>query len=95
MPRKFPADGAGSEMTTRIVYSIAEACAIAGIRRTSLYNAIRAGDLRAIKIGGRTFILARDLYRWLHGMPPIPPKQSAPSETACDRSVIVRDKPEA
>jgi excisionase family DNA binding protein len=55
------------------VFSIAEACAVAGIRRTTLYRFIRAGQLRAIKTGSRTFILAPDLYRWLDEMPPIIP----------------------
>jgi excisionase family DNA binding protein len=61
----------------RATLSIAEACAIAGIRRTSLYKAIRAGELRAIKIGRRTFITPEDLLRWLRGMPVMVPKAGA------------------
>ena len=66
--------------TERATYSIAEACAVAGIRRTSLYKAIRAGALRAIKIGRRTFIAAADLQRWLDGMPAIVPKAPTKSD---------------
>jgi excisionase family DNA binding protein len=58
-------------MADRLAYSIAEACAVAGIRRTTLYKEIRSGDLRAVKIGGRTVILADDLRRWLNRRPPI------------------------
>jgi excisionase family DNA binding protein len=58
-------------MTDRLAYSIAEACAVAGIRKTTLYKEIRSGDLRAVKIGGRTVVLADDLRRWLNGRPPI------------------------
>jgi excisionase family DNA binding protein len=50
-------------------YSIAEACAISGVRRTSLYKAIRLNKLRAVKAGRRTLILADDLSRWLHLLP--------------------------
>ena len=58
---------------TPAAYTIAEACAAAGIRRTTLYKEIRSGDLRAVKIGGRTVILVDDLRRWLDGRPPIIP----------------------
>jgi excisionase family DNA binding protein len=57
------------------VYSLAEARAVARIGRTTMYKAICAGELRAIKIGRRTFILADDLHRWLDGMPPVIPMQ--------------------
>jgi excisionase family DNA binding protein len=78
-------------MTDRLAYSIAEACAVAGIRKTRLYKEIRSGDLRAVKIGGRTVILADDLRRWLNGRPPIIPDQSESSGTAPEQSVIVHD----
>jgi excisionase family DNA binding protein len=69
-------------MNTRLTFSIAEACAVAGIRRTTLYKEIRSGDLRAVKIGGRTVILADDLRLWLKGRPPITPVQSQNAGTA-------------
>jgi excisionase family DNA binding protein len=59
----------------RLAYSVAEACAVAGIRKTTLYKEIRSGDLRAVKIGGRTVILVDDLRHWLNGRPPIIPEQ--------------------
>jgi excisionase family DNA binding protein len=71
---------------TPLAYTIAEACAIAGIRRTTLYKHIRAGKLRAIKIGQRTFFLRDDIHRWLEGMPPIVPAQSqCPDVRNCSR----------
>jgi excisionase family DNA binding protein len=69
-------------MNTRLAFTIAEACAVAGIRKTTLYKEIRSGDLRAVKIGGRTVILADDLRRWLNGRPPIIRVQSQSSGTA-------------
>jgi excisionase family DNA binding protein len=78
-------------MTERIAYTIVEACAFAGVRRTSLYKAIGAGELRAIKCGGRTLVLPEDLHRWLEGMPAIAPHRGPTPETASGPSVIVHD----
>jgi excisionase family DNA binding protein len=62
-------------MTDQLAYSIAEACAVAGIRKTTIYKEIRSGELSAVKIGGRTVILADDLRCWLNGRAPIIPEQ--------------------
>jgi excisionase family DNA binding protein len=61
-------------MQLRLAYTVAEACAVAGIRRTSLYRAIRSGQLRAIKCGGRTLLLPDDLRHWLERPPAIVPR---------------------
>jgi excisionase family DNA binding protein len=50
-----------------LAFSVAEACSAARIGRTSLYQAIRAGQLRALKNGRR--ILATDLHRYLENLP--------------------------
>jgi len=49
--------------------SIAEACAMAGLGRTKLYQAIGAGSLQARKFGKRTIILRADLRAFLEGLP--------------------------
>jgi excisionase family DNA binding protein len=59
-----------------LLYSLAEARALVGVGRTTLYSAIRASELRAIKIGGRTFIPADELHRWIDGMPAVVPNQT-------------------
>ena len=52
-----------------LAFSVAEACSAARIGRTSLYEAIRSGELRALKRGRRTIILANDLRRYLESLP--------------------------
>lgn len=57
-----------------LVLTVAEACSAARTGRTSLYQAINVGHLRAVKRGRRTFVLADDLRRWLENHPAIEPK---------------------
>jgi excisionase family DNA binding protein len=56
---------------TALAHSVSEACSIARAGRTSLYEAIRTGALRAVKRGRRTLILDDDLRRWVQSLPPV------------------------
>ena len=53
----------------KIAHSIDGACEAAGVGRTSIYEAIRAGALKARKLGRRTIILDEDLRAWLASLP--------------------------
>jgi excisionase family DNA binding protein len=56
-------------MESQLAYNIPEACASARIGRTTLYEAIKDGSLRAVKRGRRTLILAEDLRDWIAEFP--------------------------
>ena len=57
--------------TEQIALKVSEACAAARIGRTSLYEAIKSGQLPARKRGKSTLILASDLRRWLENLPSV------------------------
>ena len=48
---------------------IQEAAAACGVGRSTIYEAIKAGDLRARKCGRRTIILQEDLEMYLRSLP--------------------------
>jgi excisionase family DNA binding protein len=58
-------------MITPLAHSITEVCCASNTGRTSVYEEIKKGNLRAIKRGRRTLILAEDLRHWLEALPSI------------------------
>jgi excisionase family DNA binding protein len=78
-------------MHTPLCYSIAEACSAARAGRTTLFEAIRSGALRAVKRGRRTIVLADDLRHYLESLPAVAPKAArADFASACDRATRTR-----
>ncbi len=51
----------------KIGYSIREACHASSLGRTTIYNHIAAGRLRATRVGGRTIIPAEALHALING----------------------------
>lgn len=51
----------------KIGYSIREACQVSSLGRTTIYNHIATGRLRATRIGGRVVIPAESLRSLIAG----------------------------
>ena len=58
-------------MRTPLAYTVKEACACSRAGKTTLYAAIRRGELVARKLGSKTLILAEDLHSWIESLPTI------------------------
>lgn len=56
-----------SPLRERLVYTVDEACHLAALSRSSLYEHIKIGRLRTLKIGNCRRIAANDLRDWLDG----------------------------
>jgi len=53
----------------RLAYNVYEACELLSVGRTTLYSAIKKGDLKTCKVGRRTLISAESLKLWLETLP--------------------------
>ena len=51
----------------KLAYSIKEVCEASSLGRSSVWNHIAAGRLRAVRVGGRTLIPAESLHALLNG----------------------------
>ncbi len=77
-----PSAGGGAQavgtqrMTNVLAFTIREACEASGIGRTSIYELLKSGALRARKHGKRTLILQSDLRQWLEKLPDLSPPRA-------------------
>jgi excisionase family DNA binding protein len=63
---KAAMDEAKRAPSERMAYPVSDACDALGISRTSLYQLIRLGELKVIKIAGRTLVPRSELERLTH-----------------------------
>jgi len=48
-----------------MAFSVDDACRASGLGKTTIYAAIRAGELEVLKVGDRTLLEPEELRRWL------------------------------
>jgi excisionase family DNA binding protein len=53
----------------QLAYSIADVCKLLSVGRTTLYFAIKRGDLSTCKIGRRTLVTGEALQLWVSSLP--------------------------
>jgi excisionase family DNA binding protein len=55
----------GDLIAQRRLYPVQEAADLLGMHRTSLYNRAREGRLTLLRIGGRTYVAADEIERYI------------------------------
>ena len=55
--------------TGKLLFSVKEFCEIVGIGRTTFYQEVKAGRIKAKKMGRRTLITKSELERFIEELP--------------------------
>lgn len=74
-------------MVIPLAYTVPEACSAARAGRTTIYEAIKSGELRSVKRGRRTLILSQDLCLWISRFPAV----RANSQQICCSGIVAFD----
>ena len=62
-------DDTSGNYHSRLAHNIDEVSDVSGSGRTKIYEEIKAGRLKARKLGRRTLVLDHDLRDWLNSLP--------------------------
>jgi excisionase family DNA binding protein len=65
----MPADITCPDLLVPHAYRISDVCKLTGLGRTSVYAAIKSGELTARRWRRRTVVLAADLQAFLNNLP--------------------------
>jgi excisionase family DNA binding protein len=68
--------------TLPLAVSIQEAAKMAGVSRSTVYGAIKSGELKLRKLGSRSLVLTAELHDWLTTLPVAEICQSETPEAA-------------
>ncbi len=55
--------------TTKLAYTVKELRKLIGISHSKVYQAMKNKELRAVKCGDRTLVMAKDLRAWINAWP--------------------------
>lgn len=58
-------DSIPNEFWERITYTPNEAAMVTGLSRATIYNLLRDGDLRRVKVGASTLIMRKDIVEFM------------------------------
>jgi excisionase family DNA binding protein len=69
-PEKPKSEIAKPEIPPKMAYRVKEVRNLLGISNSTFYNMVRQGDLKVVKMGKMTLVLAKDLNEWLEKLSP-------------------------
>ncbi len=81
-PQSQPSVAPLNDQATKFAFSITEVVQLTGLCRTSIYEALKRGELLAHKRGTRTLILRKDLDHWLASWEPFKRKPSVGGDSS-------------
>jgi len=64
---KSTANDPVSQPLPRLVYTIQEACKVSTLGRATIFNKINSGELRVVRVGGRTLVQTDSLHALIAG----------------------------
>lgn len=59
----------GAAEVEELMYSVVRSAELSGLGRTKIFEAMRSGELVAVKVGRRTLIRRSDLVAWIESLP--------------------------